>query len=192
AGNALEVMEAVSFLRGEGDNARLESVVLGLSAELLVLGGLFPDRDAARKKLKLALGSGQAAEIFNRMVAALGGPPDLIERATEYLPVAEFRREVKAPAAGWLSRIDTRELGMAVIELGGGRRRAEDKIDHSVGLSGLAGLGRKVAEGDVLAVVHAREESAARQAERRVQAAITISEQESSAQPVIYEVVEAG
>lgn len=190
AGNGLEVMEAIKFLRGEGERPRLESVVMSLSAELLILGGLAEDREDAKRSLAQALNTGKAAEVFGKMVSGLGGPNDLIERASEYLPMCEIVREVTAGEVGWVSRIETRELGMAVLELGGGRKRAEDEIDFAVGLSGFVELGERVEVDTPLCRIHAQTEESFAVAEKRVRAAIDISQQESGAQPVVYEVVE--
>ena len=90
----------------------------------------------------------------------------------------------------WVAQIETRELGMAVVELGGGRRRAEDGIDHAVGLSELPQLGQQVSEGDCLALVHACSVEEAELAAAKVQAAVTLSDTVSSGQPVVYEVIE--
>ncbi|MDC0259994.1 thymidine phosphorylase, partial [Akkermansiaceae bacterium] len=190
AGNALEVLDAVKFLRGESDRSRLETVVMSLSSELLVLGGLAKDRDQARHDLGRALNSGKAAQIFGQMVEGLGGPGDFVDEPEKYLPKAEAIVEVKSPGSGWVAQIETRELGLAVVELGGGRRRAEDEIDHAVGLSELPQLGQQVSEGDCLALVHARSAEEAGLAVAKVQAAVTLSDAVSSGQPVVYEVIE--
>jgi len=187
--NALEVFEAIQFLRGEGERHRLESVVMGLSAELLVLGGLAPDREKARMDLKKALDSGKAAEAFARMVSGLGGPADIIERPTEYLPIAPISREVVALGGGWVSQIDTREIGLAVVELGGGRMRAEDEIDHAVGLSQFVDLGEKVEIGHPLCMIHARSIEDLEKAAARIQRAVVLSEREVGGQPAVYEVI---
>jgi len=192
AGNALEVRDAVRFLRGEGDRSRLESVVMSLSAELLVLGGLADDRDQARRDLKKVLASGKAAEAFGRMVSGLGGPADFVERADEYLPAAPMKVEVSSPEAGWVDQIDTREMGLAVLELGGGRTRAEDGIDYSVGLSDFVELGQILDKGDPFCTIHARNEKEARQASERIRNAIRLSGKEAGGQPVVYELIEVG
>ena len=119
AGNAVEVLDAVRFLKGEGDRPRLESVVMGLSAELLVLGGLAKDREQARRDLKRALDSGKAAQVFGEMVEGLGGPGDFVDGPEKYLAKPEVTLEVKSARSGWIHQIDTRELGLAVVELGG-------------------------------------------------------------------------
>lgn len=190
AGNALEVLDAVKFLRGEGDRSRLETVVMSLSSELLVLGGLAKDRDQARRDLGRALNSGKAAQIFGQMVEGLGGPGDFVDEPEKYLPKAEEIVEVKSPRSGWVAHIETRELGLVVVELGGGRRRAEDRIDHAVGLSELPQLGQQVSEGDCLALVHARSVEEAGLAAAKVLIAVTVSDSPSSCQPVVYEVIE--
>lgn len=190
AGNALEVRDAVRFLRGQGERPRLETVVMSLSAELLVLGGLAQDREQARRDLKKALSSGKAAEAFGRMVSGLGGPTDFVERCDEYLPVAPIQTEVGFSQSGWVDQIDTREIGIAVLELGGGRTNAADTIDYSVGLSGFVELGDRVEKGEPICVIHAQSEESAQRAKERIRNAIHLSEKESSGQPVVYEFVE--
>lgn len=174
AGNALEVRDAIAYLKGENQRPRLHEVVIGLSAELLVLGGLAASEAEAEALLEQALASGKAAEIFGKMAAGLGGPVDLVEDPARYLPQADFVKEVPAPREGFLVGVQTRELGLAVVELGGGRRRAEDGIDYAVGLSDFASLGQKLAAGDPLCRIHAHSEADAQRAEAQVLAAYQI------------------
>lgn len=190
AGNSLEVLDAIRFLKGEGDRPRLETVVMSLSAELLVLGGLAKDRDQARRDLKRSLDSGKAAQVFSSMVEGLGGPGDLIDSPERHLPPARVVVDVPAAESGWVNRIDTRELGMAVVELGGGRMRAEDDIDHSVGLSGIIELGAKVEADEPLCQIHARDHDEAGRAAERILGAIELCDSNASGQPVVYEVIE--
>jgi thymidine phosphorylase len=124
------------------------------------------------------------------MVEGLGGPGDFVDEPEKYLPKAEEIVEVKSPRSGWVAHIETRELGLVVVELGGGRRRAEDRIDHAVGLSELPQLGQQVSEGDCLALVHARSVEEAGLAAAKVLIAVTVSDSPSSCQPVVYEVIE--
>ncbi|MEQ1964072.1 thymidine phosphorylase [Xenorhabdus khoisanae] len=160
AGNALEVREAVRFLTGEYRNPRLFEVTMALSAEMLVSGNLAADRDDARRKLQAALDSGKAAEIFGRMVAAQKGPTDFVENYARYLPTAEFSKPVLAGQNGIIAKMDTRALGMSVVALGGGRRKATDPINYSVGLSDIVALGTKVNADTPLAMIHANSENA--------------------------------
>ena len=180
-GNALEVREAMAYLTDPASReSRQHAITLALGAEMLVLGGLAADADAATERLQAALDSGAAAERFARMVAALGGPADLLEHPDTYLAQAPVVVPVPAPRAGVLTAMDTRTMGMAVVELGGGRRTPTDRIDMRVGLSAVRPLGTPVAAGDALAWVHAADADAARQAVATLQAAITINDSEVS------------
>jgi thymidine phosphorylase len=167
AGNAVEIANCIAFLKGEKAGTRLERIVLAFAAEMLVLSGLEKDMAAAAAKAARALASGAAAETFGRMVHALGGPTDLMERPEAYPAAAPVVRAVVAPEAGYLVSCDTRGVGLAVIELGGGRSRPNDAIDHRVGFDRLSPLGTKVEKGDAIGRVHAANEAdAARGAER--------------------------
>ncbi|MFO1262565.1 MAG: thymidine phosphorylase [Rhodoferax sp.] len=175
-GNALEVREAIAYLTDPSSReTRQHTITLSLGAEMLVLGGLAADTAAATERLQTALDSGAAAERFGRMVAALGGPADLLERPDNYLPQAPVVMPVPAPRDGVLAAMDTRAIGLAVVELGGGRRTPTERIDMRVGLSAVRPLGTIVAAGDALALVHAADTNGAGQAVAQLQAAITIS-----------------
>jgi thymidine phosphorylase len=174
AGNALEVGEAIAYLTGAARDPRLHEVVMALGAELLVLGGLDPEPAAARGRLEAALDSGAAAERFARMVAALGGPSDLIEDPDRHLPAAAVVRPALPEAPGVIGAMDLRQIGLTVVELGGGRRDAEDRIDHGVGLSKVAGIGEAVGPERPLALVHARSPAAAEAAERALRDAFDL------------------
>ncbi len=189
AGNALEVRVAMDYLTGRARPARLHEVTMALCAEMLVLGGIAPTEALARVKLQAALDSGEATERFSRMVFALGGPQDLVERPDAHLETAPFIVPVPAPRAGFISLCDCRGLGLAVVSLGGGRRRPTDAIDFAVGLTELAELGWPVVAGQPLALVHARTEAGAQQAVREVQAAYTISDLAPVANPVVYRTI---
>lgn len=186
AGNALEVREAVQFLTGEYRNPRLLEVTLALCSEMLISGGLARSSEEAQAKLNTVLDNGRAAEIFGRMVAAQKGPADFIERMSSYLPVPALSKAVYADQPGIVSAMDTRALGMAVVSMGGGRRRASDSIDYSVGLSDVAALGTAVDNQHPLAVIHAASESGWQEAAAAVRAAVTISDTQPVATPVIY------
>jgi thymidine phosphorylase len=185
AGNALEVREAIDFLVGAAREPRLLEVTIGLAAQLLQLGGLAASPAAARRAATQALDSGAAAERFARMVAILGGPSDVLHDAQ--LPRAAVRRDVAAACAGIVARIDTRALGLAVVALGGGRRRPGDPIDSSVGLSHVLPLGARVVAGQPLARLHAADDSAAHAAGQAVLEAFHIDHVELPAQPLIGE-----
>jgi thymidine phosphorylase len=177
AGNALEVQEALDFLTGRQQEPRLLALTLDLAAELLHLGELAPTPEAARGMAQRALDSGAAADRFARMVAALGGPRDVLR--DPQLPAAPVQRPVPAPRDAVLSRTDVRALGECVVQLGGGRRRPGDAVDPRVGLSQVLPLHTPVQTGQTVAIVHAASEAAADQACREVLAACGWSDAES-------------
>lgn len=186
AGNAVEVREAVRFLTGEYRNPRLLEVTLALCVEMLLSAGLAVDDADARAKLQAVLDNGRAAEIFGRMIAAQKGPIDFIENYDRYLPQATLSQMVYSEKAGIVSAMDTRALGLSVVALGGGRRRATDPIDYSVGLTHMARIGQKIDTQQPLAMIHANSEEAWQQAAEAVRAAVVLSDVAPAAQPVVY------
>src|SRR5207342_823291 len=150
AGNAIEVREVLNLLCGRGGDQRLLELSIELSIELLCMTGLAGNRHDADTQLRGALASGAAAERFERMVAGLGGPCDLLEKFDDYLPRAPVQREVGAEADGFIAAMDVRGLGNAIVELGGGRKRNDQTLDLAVGLSGIAPKGRPVRAGQTL------------------------------------------
>ncbi len=189
AGNSLEINETVDFLTGVRRNKRLETVTFGLASELLKLGGLAVDNDDAQKMLHDALDSGRAAERFANNVAAQGGPDDFLEKRDQYLPKAPLVQALESPRDGWISGMDTRELGMVVVRLGGGRMHVEDTIDPRVGLSKLCSIGDQVESGQPLCIIHADNEHDLEYAAAHVSAAINVTEQACDPADVIYEYV---
>ena len=177
AGNAVEVRESIEHLTGDARDERLLEVTLALSAELLVLGGLYTDVTAAREAALGALESGRAAERFGAMVAELGGPADLLDAPSRHLPGAPVVRPIEPGFGGVVSAIDVRAVGIAVVNLGGGRAREDDVVDHSVGLTEVAALGERVEPGGrPLALVHARDDDSARRAADAVRAAFVLGD----------------
>jgi thymidine phosphorylase len=159
AGNAVEVAESIDLLTSGAGDARLIAVTLALAAELLHLGGLAPSVEAGWDQARRALESGAAAERFARMVAALGGPADLLDRPAHYLPAAPVTLEVRPEQPGVVAAVDVRAVGLAILRLGGGRTRPDQGVDHAVGLTRIAGLGDAVEpDGAPLALIHARSE----------------------------------
>jgi thymidine phosphorylase len=181
AGNALEVREAIDALTGAEADPRLVEVTLELCRELLALGGL--DADPAE-----ALRSGAAAERFGRMVAALGGPADLLDDPDRHLPRVSTTAAAVAAHEGVVTAVDVRAVGLAVVELGGGRRVEADGVDHAVGLSEVAAPGDRVGVDDrPLAIVHARNADAAQLAAARLREAFTIGDEPPPEVPVVRE-----
>jgi thymidine phosphorylase len=186
AGNALEVQECIEFFAGSAAQRepRLLALTLALAARMLLLGGLARSLQAGQRLAEQALDSGAAAERFEAMVAALGGPAQVLRRWQA--PQAPVVQDVPASRAGTLLSMDTRSLGMAVVELGGGRRQAEDRIDPRVGFSHVLPLGQKVARGEPLLRLHAADAASARRAATQVQAAMVIGPGKGYAAPALF------
>lgn len=188
AGNALEVDEALAFLRGETRHPRLAEVVFGLCRELLRTGGIEADPERAQALLIRAIDSGAAADRFARMVSLQGGPADLLDRPERHLARAPVIHEVAAKDVGFVTAYDTREVGRIVHRLGGGRERLEDTIDPAVGLAGLRAVGERVEAGEPLGIIHAASIDDAQAAERQFRAAITLGDAPPEAlRPTIHE-----
>ncbi len=187
-GNALEVAETVAYLTGRGAREpRLHEVTMALAGEMLVLGELAADATEGRAKAEAALADGRAAETFARMVSALGGPHDFIEHSGRYLGHAPVVKSCTAGRSGHVVGMNAREVGIAVVELGGGRRHADDAIDSSVGLTEFVEVGRQVESGEPLCLVHAASEADADQAIALIRRAVRIEETAPREIPAILE-----
>ncbi|MBB6086899.1 thymidine phosphorylase [Wenzhouxiangella marina] len=190
AGNALEIREIIELLNTPSPTGRLFELSRELSAELLLIGGLDADPAEARDRLDRAWASGAVAERFARMVHALGGPSDLMERPDQHLARAPVEVDLYPSESGRIESIDVRALGLAVIELGGGRRQASDAIDPAVGLSGLARIGDEVDAQRPLLRIHARKESEAERVGEALRRAYRISAAGAEAPALIAERIE--
>ncbi|MBB3290773.1 MULTISPECIES: thymidine phosphorylase [unclassified Rhizobium] len=185
AGNVVELRNCLDFLKGNKAGTRLETVVLAFASEMLMQAGIAANVAEAEGRAREALASGKAADIFGRMVHALGGPEDLLEHPDRHLVSAPVRKPVLAAADGWLGGCDARGIGVSVIDLGGGRRRPQDKIDHRVGFSDILPLGTKVSKGDRIATVHAADEASAEKAVADLSANYRLVDEAPAASPII-------
>lgn len=185
AGNAVEIENCLAFLRGEKAGSRLEAVVLSFAVEMLMTAGIAASPTEGQDLAARALSSGSAMECFARMVHQLGGPHDFTERSQNYLPEAPVILPIEATLDGFLSGCDTREIGMAVIALGGGRTHPDDPIDHRVGLSQIKPLGTKLIKGEPIAFVHAATATQAEAARTRLADLYRIDPEAQPVRPVI-------
>ncbi len=185
AGNALEVARVLDLLTMADIDNRLWDLSLALGGALLVRAGMAADREAGAARLRRVIEEGRAAERFAAMIAAQGGPKDILERYREILPRAAVIRAVPPAAPGFVTAIDTRRLGEIVVMLGGGRRRQEDRIDPAVGLSEIAGIGQHVGPETPLAVIHAASEESFMAAAEALQGAYTIGSRPLPEPPLI-------
>jgi len=187
AGNALEVSECVDYLQGRRRDARLHEVVIGLGSALLITSGLAQEQEQAKTSLEAALASGEALTRFDQMVAALGGPSDFSQSTNIHLPAAPIVQDVCSLRAGFVSSIDTRALGLAVVQLGGGRTHPDDEIDVSVGLDRIVRLGDQLGVGEPICRVHAANEAAAENVKDIITQAVVIDEEPADISPVVIE-----
>jgi len=190
AGNALEIEESMRYLRNEQRDPRLDEVVLALCAEMLMVTGLETDRLVASQRCDEAVTSGRAAEVFGSMSAALGGPADFVEKSLTYLGTANVIKPVFA--GGYLTEVDARSVGNAIIELGGGRRRVGEDLDLSVGFSDIAPIGTLLDAETPLAVIHAASDSDAATAAKNLVTACTFGKTPAADRPVIVKTMSGG
>ena len=189
-GNALEVKEAVDYLRGVNVDSRLHKVTMELAAELLVIAGQFTDIETALQKLQQNLDSGKALEIFARMVSKLGGPTDFTENPDKYLPQAAIVRPVFPLSSGYVESMNTRNIGLSIIGLKGGRTTPEQKLDYATGYSCFCQVGNYVDSQTPLAFVHAQSEEDYNFAADELQRNIVTANEKPEIKPIIAEVVE--
>jgi len=183
-GHSLEVAESIALLRGDEPDERLLEVVTALAACMLRMTGLAADEAAARGMIEEALASGAALERFRANVEAQGGDPRVVDDFS-LLPAAPVKREIAAPADGWLGGLPARGVGYALVEIGGGRRAKGAPIDHAVGFELLRRPGEEVAAGDPWCRVHARTEDDADRAEERLAALASWAEEPVAMERVI-------
>ena len=160
AGNAVEVVEAIEYLQNKNVDPRLHEVNVALTAELLVLGKLAKNVAEARQKIETVLKNGKAAEHFVRSVTMLGGPADLMDKPEKYFKPAAVVKDFYPAQKFRVSSMDARAIGIGIVELGGGRARTTDVIDHAVGITNVAQIGEDVGQGArPLATIHAKDEA---------------------------------
>lgn len=186
-GNALEVKEALACLRGEGppDVQELSRVLTG---EMLRLAGKAETREAGEELYRKAVNNGSALAKFREMVVFQGGDPALVDDP-QRLPTADQVLPLAAPRSGYLHAMDCTEIGIAAILLGAGRERAEDDINHAVGIEVLKKPGDQVQEGEPLARFHCCQVSRSEEARQRYLQAVDIASQPPPGRPLIAEVI---
>lgn len=186
-GNALEVREAIEALNGEGPGDLME-ITLALGAQMLVLGQKAKGVEEARNKLRGVIENGEALSKFKEMLEAQGGDPRVIDDP-QLLPQGKLRIEVKAEANGYITSLDAKKVGEAVVALGGERRDLSSEIDRAVGIELIRKRGEKVERGESLAFVYASGEKEGRKAQMLVQDAYQCSEQPPKTSPLILYLV---
>jgi thymidine phosphorylase len=188
-GNALEIQETIDYLTGKYREPRLHEVTIALAARMLLTSKIASDIEQATTLAEEALTSGKAAVIFGKMITAMGGPANLLTHSESLLPKANMTKNIVASKAGYIGIMDTRAIGMALVEMGGGRVDHNQSLDYSVGFSAIKPKGTKVAEGDIIAIVHAKDDAQATQAIKQYLSAVEISVAPVIVEPVIHQLI---
>ena len=188
-GNALEMKEAVEYLQGKNIDSRLHTITLELCAQLLVESKICSNKTEAINKLQKALDSGKALEKFAKMVTALGGPIDFVEKYQFYLPQAKIIKPVYSSQAGYVSAMQTRDIGMSIISLKGGRTHPEQKLDYATGFTEFCQIGDYIDNQTPLALIHAQSEEDYTKAAIELQQAIIISDKKPNLNSPIIEYI---
>jgi pyrimidine-nucleoside phosphorylase len=189
-GNALDIAEAVEVLRGERPG-RLTDLAVAFAAAARTILQDVPEREAERDARE-AISSGQALEAFRRMIEAQGGEARVVDDPWKVLSRASVVVPIPAPADGSLQAVEAEEIGRAAVGLGAGRARKGDPIDPATGIVFRPKVGDRLARGEPIGEVHARDEGGARQAVERTVAALTITDDEVEPRPLLYGWRDAG
>lgn len=184
-GNALEIVESIEILQNRGP-ADVRELTLALGAEMLVMGKAASSLEAARETLEEALASGRALKKFEEIVEAQGGDPRSLSDFSR-LPTARHLVEVKSPGSGFVSAIQTDEVGYAALILGAGRQQVDDLVNPAVGIDLKVKLGEQVEQGAPLALLHADDLDLANVAAARLSAAFQLSESAPKLGPLVAE-----
>jgi pyrimidine-nucleoside phosphorylase len=191
-GNSLEVKECIEILRGEASEGAepVLDLSLELCAHMLILANVDKTVEDARARLRGVLDSGEALESLRRNIEAQGGEPRVCDKPAQFLPLVRESVKVESPRSGYITSIDTTEIGHAIAAIGGGRVRIEDTIDPTVGFISELKLGEQVKSGEALGAVYCADEAAAREASQRIQAAYHISDEPlAETQKLVKEII---
>jgi pyrimidine-nucleoside phosphorylase len=178
-GNSLEVKECIEILRGEASEGAqpVRDISLELCAHMLLLANVDENIEAAHARLQNVLRSGEALECLRRNIVAQGGEPRVCDAPDKFLPLVHTSVKVESPRSGYITKVDTTEIGHAIAAIGGGRVRIEDTIDPTVGFIAEVKLGDQVKSGETIGVVYCQDDAAAREAVQRIQAAYHVTDE---------------
>ena len=188
AGHTLEMLECIRFLLNKEKDIRLEKITYELTASILMMSQNL-SKDEAIKKINTVVSSGLAAEKFEKMVHALGGPVDILSSYKKYLEVSSFKKEIFSKRAGWIKNIKTRELGLILIELGGGRKQITDKINYNVGYNNVLNVGDKIDSSQSILTVYTDSINDYENVREKIEDCFIISDSHINALPETFEVI---
>jgi pyrimidine-nucleoside phosphorylase len=190
-GNSVEVKECIDIMRGDVDDlARpVLDLSLELSAHMLVLARVYDTVELARERLVQLLDSGAVLDCFGRNVEAQGGDPRVCDDPARFLPLVSEQLAVESARPGYITTVETTEIGHALAAIGGGRVRIEDNIDPTVGFLTNVKIGSRVEAGDSLGVVYCKDPAKAREAVDRIQAAYHVGSEKPAELTLVKEVI---
>ena len=188
AGHSLEVTECIEYLTTKQRDQRLEIITNDLASSLLMMIKKI-SKEEALKQINIVLDKGIAAEKFEKMVHALGGPSSILNTYKENLSVDLYAKEIFVKETGWIKEINTRKLGLLLIELGGGRKQSNDKINYHVGYSNLVSVGDKIDDLTPIVKVFSKSEDAFSALKDRVRDCFILQDQEVKKLNNIYEII---
>ena len=188
AGHTLEMLECIRFLLNKEKDIRLEKITYELTSSILMMSQNL-SKDEAIKKINTVVSSGLAAEKFEKMVHALGGPVDILSSYKKYLEVSSFKKEIFSKRAGWIKNIKTRELGLILIELGGGRKQITDKINYNVGYNNVLNVGDKIDSLQPILTVYTDSINDYENVREKIEDCFIISDSHINALPETFEVI---
>jgi thymidine phosphorylase len=188
-GNALEVAESIECLRGSGPADTME-VTYALGEQMLLLANAAKTQEEAREKLQQVISSGAALSKFREMVAAQGGDVRVIDEPAR-LPQARIQELLIAPRAGFVCDVNALDIALAALRLGAGRAKADDGVDHAVGINALVKIGERVEAGAALCRIHANDERAFAEATERIARAIVVGDERVMAAALVGEIIAA-
>ena len=179
-GNALEVEECIEYFINKKSNNRLKEITNALSCEILCLNNVNLSKKQALEKINKVIEQGYAAEKFEKMVSLLGGPSKILSTYKKDLSTSNYIEDVISEQTGFIKSIETRQLGLLLIELGGGRKNTTDKINYSVGFSNVAGIGKKIEKNMPLLTLHCENKNIANEFKKMISKCFLFSDKESN------------
>ena len=188
AGHTLEIKECAEYLTNKRKNKRLEKITNELIASVLMMAKK-TEKQESYEKINQVLSNGMAAEKFNKMVHALGGPADFLEKHDSLLQSSSYVGEIKANETGSIHSIETRKLGLTLIELGGGRKQVDDEINYAVGYENVVSVGDNVDRSTPLLKVHASSQSDFDRVKNEIEKCFIISDTKANNLDTIYQTI---
>jgi pyrimidine-nucleoside phosphorylase len=186
-GNALEVVEVVEILRGEGPED-LRQLCLELAGWMLHLGGVADTVAEGKKQSEKLIASGKAFDRFRQMVELQGGDARVIDDVKR-LPQAQHTVQVPSTKTGYLTSMQCEQIGTACVILGGGRERKEDAVDPAVGIVLHKKVGERVAAGEAIATIYYNGEARAERARQLIEASCVVADAPPAKRPLIHRVI---